>query len=241
MLIDVTRRLLAIAALLFGAMVVSGCSGRNALKATPHVDAGKDLPADMLVAPDTTMSTTDLPAANPDLPSAACGNGLLEPGETCDDGNTVAGDECSRLCQIEKPACPLGTACLIVCGDGILHSSETCDDGNTTSGDGCSSTCLTEPGWACSSGLCVPSLGSDGGQALDGGCGDGIISGAEECDDGPENSDTAYPACTLQCRRTYCGDGVVDTLYGEDCDLGSRNGATDSPCLADCKIVIHGW
>src|SRR5262245_42443019 len=30
-----------------------------------------------------------------------CGNGILEPGEQCDDGNTVSGDGCSGSCQIE--------------------------------------------------------------------------------------------------------------------------------------------
>ncbi len=30
-----------------------------------------------------------------------CGNGLLDPGETCDDGNTVPGDGCSDTCQVE--------------------------------------------------------------------------------------------------------------------------------------------
>src|SRR5512142_2003851 len=30
-----------------------------------------------------------------------CGNGNIEPGEQCDDGNTVGGDGCSSACQIE--------------------------------------------------------------------------------------------------------------------------------------------
>jgi len=32
---------------------------------------------------------------------SVCGNGVLEPGEQCDDGNTVAGDGCSAVCQLE--------------------------------------------------------------------------------------------------------------------------------------------
>ena len=31
--------------------------------------------------------------------AAVCGNGLLEPGEECDDGNLVNGDECSARCR----------------------------------------------------------------------------------------------------------------------------------------------
>ena len=40
------------------------------------------------------------PAA--DAPKAVCGNGKIEPGETCDDGNTKDGDSCPSNCRIEK-------------------------------------------------------------------------------------------------------------------------------------------
>lgn len=35
-------------------------------------------------------------------PQVVCGNGIIEDGETCDDGNTVDGDGCSSSCQIEN-------------------------------------------------------------------------------------------------------------------------------------------
>jgi cysteine-rich repeat protein len=66
---------------------------------------------------------------------AVCGNGVIEAGEQCDDGNTANGDGCSSTCAIEP-----------VCGNGIVQAGEECDDGNTTSGDGCSSTCQLEAG-----------------------------------------------------------------------------------------------
>lgn len=34
-------------------------------------------------------------------PQIICGNGILELGETCDDGNSVGGDGCSSTCQVE--------------------------------------------------------------------------------------------------------------------------------------------
>jgi cysteine-rich repeat protein len=68
--------------------------------------------------------------------TSVCGNGILETGETCDDGNNVNGDGCSNTCQMENDE--------PVCGNGILETGETCDDGNTVSGDGCSSICQTE-------------------------------------------------------------------------------------------------
>jgi len=44
------------------------------------------------------------------IPSAApvCGNGVIESGEQCDDGNTINGDGCSSTCQIETVTPPSG-------------------------------------------------------------------------------------------------------------------------------------
>lgn len=36
-----------------------------------------------------------------------CGNGVVDTGEQCDDGNTVNGDACSAVCQYELPSCSL--------------------------------------------------------------------------------------------------------------------------------------
>ncbi len=66
---------------------------------------------------------------------ACCGNGAVELGEQCDDGNKNSGDGCSSSCQLEQP---------VVCGNGVVEAGEQCDDGNTTSGDGCSSSCQSE-------------------------------------------------------------------------------------------------
>lgn len=70
--------------------------------------------------------------------NAVCGNGALESGEQCDDGNTTGGDGCSANCVIE----------VATCGNGVLEGNEECDDNGTTSGDGCSSSCQFE-GNAC--------------------------------------------------------------------------------------------
>ncbi len=66
----------------------------------------------------------------------ACGNGFVESGEECDDGNTDDGDGCSSTCEIESTG--------PVCGNGIVETGEECDDGNLINGDGCSATCLDE-------------------------------------------------------------------------------------------------
>ena len=58
-----------------------------------------------------------------------CGNGILESGEVCDDGNVVNGDGCSNSCKIE------------FCGDNLCNGAETC------------STCPTDCG------ICSPGIG----------------------------------------------------------------------------------
>lgn len=63
-------------------------------------------------------------------------------------------------------------------------------------------------------------------------CGDGRVEGAEECDDGAENSDVAIDACRTDCRRARCGDSVVDS--GEACDDGGRLGGDG--CGPTCAI-----
>src|SRR5574338_170218 len=62
-----------------------------------------------------------------------CGDGRLDPGEQCDDGNMGNADGCSSTCAIE-----------MTCGNGVMEGSEEWDDGNVTSGDGCSASCASE-------------------------------------------------------------------------------------------------
>ena len=243
MSIDSTPRSLVLPLVLFGATLTLACSGRNALGTLGPVDAGHDRPPEVLGTPDS-LAPAERPSDLPNLPIEAsyppacpietaclvvCSDRRLESGEQCDDGNITSGDGCSNDCSVEPGwRCPwIGQRCIPICGDRLLNGGETCDDGNTVSGDGCSITCLTEPGWDCTSGICELASAGDGGQLVDGVflyCGDGIISGAEECDDGPLNSDTVYGGCSRECMRIDCGDGVVNGP--EECDLGPGNAAT---------------
>lgn len=76
-----------------------------------------------------------------------CGNGALDTGETCDDGNAAAGDGCSDACAIEPGYACAGepSVCTEGCGDGTVGGSEACDDGNDVGGDCCSAACQIEP------------------------------------------------------------------------------------------------
>lgn len=111
-----------------------------------------------------------------------CGNGVLEDGEECDDGNGDGGDACSPSCTVEN-----------LCGNGELDEGEECDDGNLDSGDGCTAGCQREDG--CGDGaLDVATEECDDDNLIDGdgcsktcqremGCGDGVIQAGEFCDD----------------------------------------------------------
>ena len=67
-------------------------------------------------------------------------------------------------------------------------------------------------------------------------CGNGVTEGNEECDAGEFNSDVAPDGCRLDCRRAYCGDGVLDS--DEACDDGGTD--SDDGCAADCTDE-PGW
>lgn len=126
-------------------------------------------------------------------PSAVCGNGVRDPGESCDDGNLTSADGCSPSCaRMRGFDCDDSTPnkCTPRCGDGV-RIDEACDDGNIVDDDGCSHDCHVEAGWSCD--LAAPSTCS----AL---CGDGLIRGSETCDD----------------RNTSPGDGCSPTCVRRD-------------------------
>eukprot|EP01052_Picozoa_sp_SAG31_P013876 SAG31_NODE_846_length_11539_cov_70.858392_10_plen_379_part_00 len=66
-------------------------------------------------------------------------------------------------------------------------------------------------------------------------CGDGAVSGDEECDEGEQNSEEPDAQCRTNCELAKCGDGVVDS--GEQCDHGSRN-ADSSQCSSSCAACL---
>lgn len=91
-----------------------------------------------------------------------CGNGIVDPGEDCDEGGvdtaTCDSDCTAVMCGDSHTNSAAGEPCddggesagcdadctLVVCGDGLHNEAagEQCDDGNTVDGDGCSGSCL---------------------------------------------------------------------------------------------------
>jgi cysteine-rich repeat protein len=108
-----------------------------------------------------TASTGDLvpPKLFVVSPSTPCGNGILDFGETCDDGNLAPGDCCSPACRLDGPGAPCaddGNACTAdvcdgagacghpvnaaACDDGVFcNGADTCDGGECRvhAGDPC--------------------------------------------------------------------------------------------------------
>src|SRR5262245_16916837 len=116
----------------------------------------------------TTGETCDPPGSAVGSPGETCrqdctfcGDGHVDAGETCDDGNEIDNDDCRNTCV--PPVCgdgilnrpgetcdPPGSAVrspgetcrqdCTFCGDGHLDAGETCDDGNEIDNDDCLNT-----------------------------------------------------------------------------------------------------
>jgi len=152
---------------------------------------------------------------------AACGNGIVEAGEQCDDGNAVNTDACRNGCIL-----PL-------CGDGIVDSGEQCDDGNAVNADACRNGCtlpfcgdgLVDSGESCDGanlggadcGGCAGTVACTPSCALNtSGCTNGICSTTETC-----------ASCAADCTAggATCGNGICEAGGGENC----------LTCAADCN------
>ena len=122
---------------------------------------------DSTTSPTTTDSTTtdSTTTDTTDSGGGVCGNGEIEGGEVCDDGNTKTeiasngdvphsyGDsDCLDACDLLAPTC----------GDGNVDPGEGCDDGNTDGQDACTTSCTVNDG-----GFDSPCTRDCGGQNCD--------------------------------------------------------------------------
>jgi len=170
---------------------------------------------------------------------AECGDGMLQDGEECDDGELNA----------ETGACLPMTCRLNVCRDGFHNpSQEECDDGNAINSDECSNDCTIA---RCGDTIVQASRGETCDQGsnnafADGGChpvdctfivcGDGVTTRpVESCDDGNQNNNDA---CGNDCVSADCGDGVIQDETGEECDDGDSDN-TDL-CTTACSETFCG-
>jgi fibro-slime domain-containing protein len=119
------------------------------------------------------------------------------------------------------------------CGDGVRTGAEECDCGATTASSDPSCGGKTNDG---SYGGCTDKC------KYGPYCGDGMVNGTEQCDLGSKMNNTTYggmQGCAPGCQFPhFCGDGNVDEAEGEQCDLGTNNGAQGAPCTKDCKVCV---
>ncbi|MFO0592891.1 MAG: DUF4215 domain-containing protein [Polyangiaceae bacterium] len=119
-----------------------------------------------------------------------CGNGTVQPGEECDDGNAQNGDGCDNDCTLS-------------CGNGVLSPGEPCDDGDRISDDGCSAKCQIEAGYSCSG---APSYCTS---TVEVNCNDGVDNDADGL------TDCADTDCAAGCNAALapCGAGESLLVY----------------------------
>ncbi|MDQ3366848.1 MAG: DUF4215 domain-containing protein [Myxococcota bacterium] len=161
---------------------------------------------------------------SPTGPQVICGDGVVEAGEQCDDGNTLDSDGCDSVCRIPG------------CGDGITNFAEACDDGNDVEGDGCDTNCKQS---FCGNGIKAPDEACDDNNSVSGdgcdsncqptACGNGVMAGDEACDDG---NAAEGDGCDSNCTLTACGNDVIAGT--EQCDDGNTESADG--CSATCAI-----
>ncbi len=187
----------------------------------PRPQPGPTFPATGIAVPGPAVPVVQ----SPPRAQGTCGNGVLQTGERCDDGNVLAGDGCSPSCQLEG------------CGDGVLQVNEICDDRNQIAGDGCAADCSgVERGWAC------PEVGAG---CIRTECGNSRVEVGESCDDGNQDP---FDGCNGLCQRERhyscpatggpcvpigtCGNQLIDD--GETCDDGGH--MVGDGCSADCMV-----
>jgi cysteine-rich repeat protein len=181
----------------------------------------------VVVAACGSRTALDAPGATG---TSLCGNGVRDPGEECDDGNTRDDDACRANCEKAR------------CGDGVVWTGvEACDDGNRSDGDACPANCGPK---TCGDGVVQPPEQCDDGNSADTDaclsscvrafCGDGFVEeGVEACDDANMLTTDECPACKLP----RCGDGFVWAGH-EQCD--DANLVDDDDCDNTCKLPVCG-
>ncbi len=169
-----------------------------------------------------------------------CGDGAVDPGEECDDGNDTDDDSCTNSCTLTS------------CGDGTVNNVEECDDGNTADGDGCSATCQNElcgdgiPQAAnneeCDDGNTTGGDGCDADCRNEAGvemvCGNGIVQVGEECDTVNEAEDTCETgsSCVSAGEENEC---TCRAYEGGGDDSGDDNGdGSNGGGVGGCTLIL---
>ena len=72
-------------------------------------------------------------------------------------------------------------------------------------------------------------------------CGNAIVEGNEQCDDGAGNADLSDFLCRTDCTLARCGDVIIDGSRGERCDDGNGNAnVAGALCRTNCALARCG-
>jgi cysteine-rich repeat protein len=146
-----------------------------------------------------------------------CGNGVVNVGETCDDGNNNQNDGCTNLCQAA------------ICGDNVVRSGVEQCDGSDLGDASCTTLGYLGGSLSCSVACTYNATSCVGGAPIGSGveeCTNAIdddLDGLTDCDD---SDCSTYPACTgvFVCADGLDndGDGFID-LQDVGCSSTSDN------------------
>jgi len=163
-----------------------------------------------------------------------CGNGLVEPGETCET-HSEAGAPLDNGCL---DGCQGFNAPGSECGNGVVEPGEHCE-GPTVGCDAVN--CRPADGYACSTSTSCERLPY---------CGDGVVDPGEGCDDANGSSTDGCGACVVDtgggyvcagspstCIREVCGDGT--RTISEACDDGdlTPGDGCDQNCAVEAEWI----
>lgn len=193
-------------------------------------DTGTDTSIDTGI--DTSTDGTDdtgVDTGTDTVDPVVCGNGVVDEGELCDDGNTDDTDACGNDCAPvwdalcapceTSEACAVGAGACVASFDADSACGTPCDAAACPDGFACQEVTTTE-GEAralCvpADGACLPCIDADGD-----GFGIGPACAGIDCDD---SDATAFPGAVDAC------DGVDN-----DCDALTADGDTDRRIGASC-------
>jgi len=124
---------------------------------------------------------------------------------------------------------PAGVAITSLCGNGAIDAGETCD-GLNLGGNTCATYGYNNGSLTCVNCQIVNNCYNTGGGYTPS-CGNSILDGGEQCDDG---NLSGGDGCSAGCRIEYpdCGNGIKE--LGEECDDGNVN--TGDGCTPACKL-----
>ena len=216
------ERLLRLGSALIVCLAAVACDGP-----TTPTDAGVDGsgPNPCAGAADGDACGSGLICLSSACVASTCGDGYVDEaaGEACEDGNDVAFDGCEP------------ESCTFTCTDDTV-----CDDGEDCTGaERCNELHACEAGTPLAAGAaCTRSDDTAGvcraAQCVDAGCGNSVVDGGEECDDGNEvDGDGCDVGCTFSCETDEeCNDGTVCTGT-ETCDTATHTCQAGEPLDCD--------